>query len=70
MVKFVEHLPAETIVLVKAVVQEPNLHGQNDIHYTSIHNVEVRVKTVSCSLLLSSAISCAVCHGELLCSNC
>lgn len=47
MVKFVEHLPAETIVLVRAVVQDPHSHGQSDIHYTSIHNVEVRVKTVS-----------------------
>lgn len=47
MVKFVEHLPAETIVLVRATVQDPHSHGQSDIHYTSIHNVEVRVKTVS-----------------------
>lgn len=47
MVKFVEHLPAETIVLVRAVVQDPHSHGQSDIHYTSIHNVEVRVTTVS-----------------------
>ena len=47
MVKFVEHLPAETIVLVHATVQDPHSHGQSDIHYTSIHNVEVRVNTVS-----------------------
>lgn len=47
MVKFVEHLPAETIVLVRATVQDPHSHGQSDIHYTSIHNVEVRVNAVS-----------------------
>lgn len=56
MVKVIEHLPAETIVLVHAVVQDPHSHGQNDIHYTSIHNVEVRIKTVSWSYSTLSII--------------
>jgi aspartyl/asparaginyl-tRNA synthetase len=47
MVRFVEHLPAETIVICRATVQDPHSHGQSDIKYTSIHNVEVRIKTVS-----------------------
>lgn len=46
MVRFVEHLPPETIVLVRAIVQEPHAHGQTEIKYTSIHNVEVRIQTV------------------------
>ena len=47
MVRFVERLPAETIVLCHAIVQDPHSHGQSDIHYTSIHNVEVKIRTVS-----------------------
>lgn len=46
MVRFVERLPAETIVLVRGVVQNPQSVGQKDIHYTSIHNVEVKVHTL------------------------
>lgn len=49
MVRFVERLPAETIVLCHAVVQDPHSHGQSDIHYTSIHNVEVKIRTVRLS---------------------
>lgn len=66
MVKFVEHLPAETIVLVRATVQDPHSHGQSDIHYTSIHNVEVRVKTVSFSLQYAQTHSC----GAILFGTC
>jgi hypothetical protein len=60
MVKVIEHLPAETIVLVRAVVQDPHSHGQSDIHYTSIHNVEVRIKTVSL------VFSCLLKHNVLV----
>lgn len=46
MVRFAERLPSETIVLVRGVVQNPQSVGQSDVHYTSIHNVEIKVKTL------------------------
>lgn len=45
-VRFVERLPNETIVLCSGVVQDPHSVGQSDIHYTSIHNVEIRIRTL------------------------
>lgn len=46
MVRFAERLPAETIVLCHGIVQDPHSVGQKDIHYTSIHNVEVKIQTL------------------------
>ncbi|KAJ7461302.1 aspartyl-tRNA synthetase cytoplasmic [Mycena galericulata] len=45
MVRWMEHLPLETIVRVSGVLQAP-ADGQSRIHNASVHNMEILIKTM------------------------